>query len=196
MLKHTIAFLFTLALMSGPALAAGSEPATTESAPAPEPVTIAPAQPSAVTTTAATAPTVNWTERWGDLGPDFKAAKQMIEAEQYVEAIAALEALNKLEDPRVLNWIAFSNRKLGNTDEAILLYTRALTIAPDFTPAHEYLGEAYIQANDIAKAKVQLATIEQLCGNQSCKEWKDLNRSLDKAARSSGASVSLKGNSR
>lgn len=194
MLMRTIAALLAIAVMSGPALAAGSEPATTESvpAPAPEPVTIAPAQPTTITT----APTVDWTARWGDLGPNFKAAKQMIEAEQYVEAIAALEALQKPEDPRVLNWIAYSNRKLGNTDEAILLYTRALTIAPDFTPAHEYLGEAYIQANDIVKAQAQLATIEQLCGNQSCKEWKDLKRSLDKVARASGASANLKGTSR
>jgi tetratricopeptide (TPR) repeat protein len=197
MLKFAVSFLCTLLLISGSALAAGSEPATTQSAPAPEPVTIAPAEPSAIATTTVTttAPSVNWTERWGDLGPGFKAAKQLIEAEQYVEAIAALEALNKPEDPRVLNWLGFSNRKLGNTDEAILLYTRALTIAPDFTPAHEYLGEAYIQGNDIPKAQAQLATIEQLCGNQSCKEYKLLKRSLDKAARTSEASASIKGSS-
>jgi len=203
MLKLLSITLLALGLASGAAKAAGSEPATTEepaaapaavpvtTVPAAVPTTTAPAATSSVTTT----PSVNWTERWGDLGDGYKAARALIEAEKYNEGIAALEALNKPEDPRVLNWVGYSHRKLGNTDQAIGFYTKALTIAPDFTPAHEYLGEAYIQAHDLAKAKVQLATIDQLCG-QDCKEYKELKRSLDKAARTRGASANLKGSSR
>lgn len=206
MLKLLSITFLALGLASGAAMAAGSEPATTEepaAAPAADLVTTAPAATSSVTTTPSvttttsdtTTPSVNWTERWGDLGDGYQAARALIKAEKYNEGIAALEALNKPEDPRVLNWVGYSHRKLGNTDQAIAFYTKALTIAPDFTPAHEYLGEAYIQAHDLAKAKVQLATIDQLCG-QDCKEYKELKRSLDKAARTCGASANLKGSSR
>jgi tetratricopeptide (TPR) repeat protein len=194
MLKLLSITLLALGLTSNAALAAGSEPATTEepaAAPAAVSVTTAPAVSNSVTAT----PAVNWTEKWGDLGADYKAARALIEAKKYNEGIAALEALNKPEDPRVLNWVGYSHRKLGNTDQAIAFYTKALTIAPDFTPAHEYLGEAYIQANDLAKAKVQLATIEQLCG-QDCEEYRDLKKSLDKVAKTRGASANLKGSSR
>lgn len=196
MLKSAIAILLLLGLTSTAALAAGSEPAITE---APVASTVAPAPvaaPAIAKTTLSAKPSVDWTKKWGDLGPGYKNAKTLIDAERYAEGIAALEALNKPEDPRVLNWLGYSNRKLGNTDVAIQFYTQALTIAPDFTPAHEYLGEAYIQGHDMPKAKSQLATIEQLCGNQTCKEYRDLKRALDKAARTRGASADLKGSSR
>ncbi|MEZ5925385.1 MAG: tetratricopeptide repeat protein [Hyphomicrobiaceae bacterium] len=162
MFRRALWAVLALALASSTAWAAGSEPATTE-----EPAAAAPADP--------------WTEKWGDLGDDYKAAKVLIEQEKYAEGIAALEALNKPEDPRVLNWLGFSNRKMGETEKAIGFYTKALTIAPEFTPAHEYLGEAYIQAKDLEKAKAELATIETLCGNQECEEYKDLAESLKKA---------------
>lgn len=201
MLKFAIALFVLLALDPTAALAAGSEPAVAEEPAAvpvaPEPVA-APtlAAPAIAKTTISAQPSVDWTKKWGDLGPGYKNAKALIDAEKYGEGIAALEALNKPEDPRVLNWLGYSNRKLGNTDVAIQYYTQALTIAPDFTPAHEYLGEAYIQGHDIPKAKHQLVTIEQLCGNQTCKEYRDLKRALDKAARTRGASADLKGSSK
>lgn len=201
MLKSAIALIALLGLLPTLALAAGSEPAITEApaaAPvAPEPVAAPSLSAPAVAKTTITAkPSVDWTKKWGDLGPGYKAAKTLIDSEQYAEGIAALQALNKPEDPRVLNWLGYSNRKLGNTDVAIQFYTQALTIAPDFTPAHEYLGEAYIQGHDMPKARNQLATIEQLCGNQTCKEYRDLRRALDKAARTRGASADLRGSSR
>jgi tetratricopeptide (TPR) repeat protein len=122
-----------------------------------------------------------WTAKWGDLGPDYAAAVELVKAEKFSEAITALEALSKPEDPRVLNYLGFSNRKLGNTDKAIEHYTKALSIAPEYTPAREYLGEAYIQAKDLEKAKAELTEIEKLCGNQDCEEYKDLAEDLKKA---------------
>ena len=155
MLKLIVTALFALGLSAGVALAAGSE-----------------------TTAAAADP---WTEKWGDLGPAYVAAEALVKEEKFAEAITALEALPKQDDPRVINYIAFSTRKLGETDKAIALYTKALAIAPEFTPAHEYLGEAYIQAKDLEKAKAELATIEKLCGNQDCEEYKDLAEDIKKA---------------
>ncbi len=160
MLKQTFAALLAVSLLSGSAYAAGSSTTTTE----------APA--------AATDP---WTEKWGDLGPDYVAAEALVKEEKFAEAITALEALPKQDDPRVINYIAFSTRKLGDTAKAIELYGKALEIAPEFTLAREYLGEAYLQAKDMEKAKEQLAEIEKLCGNQDCEEYKDLAEDIKKA---------------
>ena len=160
MLKHTLAALIALSLLSGAAYAAGSSTTATE-----EPA--AAADP--------------WTAKWGDLGPDYAAAEKLVKEEKFAEAITALEALPKQDDPRVINYIAFSTRKMGDTAKAIELYNKALGIAPEFTLAREYLGEAYIQAKDMDKAKEQLGEIEKLCGNQDCEEYKDLAEDLKKA---------------
>lgn len=153
------ASLLSFALLTGPVLAAG------ESQPAAD--------------TAAVDP---WVAKWGDLGDPYKAAKTMAEDGKYAEAIAAMNALNKPEDPRVLNWLGFSHRKMGKVEEALAFYDKALTLAPEFTPAHEYRGEAYLQKKEIDKAKGELAEIEKLCGNQTCEEYVDLKASIDKAA--------------
>lgn len=160
MLKPSLAALLALSLLSGAAFAAGSSSTTEEPA------------------AAATDP---WTEKWGDLGPDYAAAEALVKEEKFADAITALQALPKQDDPRVINYIAFSTRKMGDTDKAIALYTKALEIAPEFTLAREYLGEAYIQAKNMEKAKEQLAEIEKLCGNQECEEYKDLAEDIKKA---------------
>ena len=134
--------------------------------------------------TAATTPAAApdpWEVKWGKLPALYVDAVAMAKAGKYPEAISALTALNKMEDPRVLNWIGFSTRKSGDAIKALTFYDKALSIAPDFTPAHEYRGEAYIQLKDMAKAKEELAMIAKLCGNMTCEEYKDLNEDLGKA---------------
>ena len=136
-------------------------------------------------TTAGTATTAIvdvWATKWGDLGPNYLAAVKLAEDARYADAIVAFNALNKGEDPRVLNWIGFSLRKMGIVDEAMPYYDKALSKAPDFTPAHEYLGEAYLQMKSVEKAKDQLAQIEKLCGNKTCEEFKDLSEAIAKTA--------------
>lgn len=160
MLKSLLTACLLLGLIGGPALAAdtATEPAA-DAAGTPDPLVA----------------------KWGDLGPDYAAAEALVKAEKYPEAIKALEALNKLEDPRVLNYLGYSHRKIGETDKGIEYYQKALTIAPDFTQAREYLGEAYVQAKDLDKAKAELAEIEKLCGNKECEEYEDLDAAIKAA---------------
>ena len=72
----------------------------------------------------------------------------------------------------------FSLRKSGKVDEALPFYEKALGIAPEYTPAYEYLGEAYLQLKNLDKAKEQLEKIEKLCGNKTCEEYADLAKSI------------------
>ncbi len=134
------------------------------------------------TTIAAVAPIVDdWAKTFGDLGPAYISAVRLAKLEKYDATIKAMTALNKPDDPRVNNWIGYSLRKMGKVDEAMPYYDKALKAAPKFTPAHEYLGEAYVQMKDAAKAKDQLAQIETLCGNKTCEEYMDLSEAIAKA---------------
>ncbi len=71
-----------------------------------------------------------------------------VEAEEYQEAAKFFElAMRKdRKNPDILNMLAYSRRKLGQIDEALELYHKALKRRPRFPEAREYLGEAYLQA--------------------------------------------------
>jgi tetratricopeptide (TPR) repeat protein len=94
-----------------------------------------------------------------------------------LEVFAAVENQN---DPRVLNYIGYSNRKAGRLDAGISYYRKALAIDPNFVLAREYLGEGYVAAGKIELAKVELAEIETRCGT-ACEEYVDLAEVIGKA---------------
>jgi tetratricopeptide (TPR) repeat protein len=123
-----------------------------------------------------------WAGKYGDLGPAYIAAVKLANGEKYEQALAAFKALDKPEDPRVLNWIGFSLRKMMKVGEALPFYEKALAIAPEYTPAYEYLGEAYLQLKNLDKAKEQLAKIEKLCGGKTCEEYADLSEAIATSA--------------
>lgn len=122
--------------------------------------------------------------KYGALGAEYTAAVTLAKAGQYVEAIALLKSLSKDDDPRVLNYLGFSHRKLGKVDEALPYYEKALKIEPDFTLARSYLGEAYLQQGKVDKAKGELAKIEAVCGT-SCKEYETLAEAIETHAKKS-----------
>ena len=83
---------------------------------------------------------------------------------EYAAAIETLKAVGDKRDARVLTLIGFATRKLGRVEEAMGYYNLALSINPNLTSTRQYLGEAFLQRNEPAKAKEQLAQIAQRCG--------------------------------
>ena len=77
----------------------------------------------------------------------------------------------------MLNSIGYSTRKLGNVDKGIDYYRQALAIDPNFTKARQYLGEAYLQKGDVAKAKEQLMEIADRCGGP-CDDYEFLVKAI------------------
>jgi predicted Zn-dependent protease len=77
------------------------------------------------------------------------------------------------------NMYAYNLRKGANPDMSLVFkhYNEALRIEPKHRGANEYLGEAYLMVNNVAKAKEQLATLDKLCF-LSCKEYSDLKKSI------------------
>ena len=81
------------------------------------------------------------------------------------------------DNPDILNMLAHSQRKIGMIDEALANYKKALELRPRFPEAHEYLGEAYIQA---ALREVETLKNE---GNDGKEELEDLSAFIKDAAQ-------------
>jgi hypothetical protein len=77
------------------------------------------------------------------------------------------------------NLYAYSLRKGPNPDMSQVFrhYNEALRIEPKHRGANEYLGEAYLMVNNVAKAKEQLGVLDKLCFFP-CKEYSDLKKSI------------------
>jgi tetratricopeptide (TPR) repeat protein len=116
-----------------------------------------------------------------DEDPDYRQARRWIEEKNYAPAIEKLMVIlvAKPDSPVLLNWIAFSHRKLKNYPVSKQYYDAALRYDPTFMPALEYQGEWFIETGDMASAKANLAKLEKLCDR--CHEWQDLNASIAKA---------------
>ncbi len=96
---------------------------------------------------------------------------------RYEDAIGVLSMVERRDDARVLNYLGFSHRKLGNFEAGLPYYHRAIAADPDYTLVREYLGEAYIQLGQIDLAREQLREIERRCGT-TCDPYRDLAEEL------------------
>ncbi len=115
-----------------------------------------------------------------DLNKDGKQSliydygKALADAGEYQQAIDVLKMAPNQHDPRVLNYLGFSNRKLDRMDVALGYYKSAIAMNPDFSLVREYLGEAYIQLGMLENAREQLSEIERICGGRECGEYNQL----------------------
>jgi hypothetical protein len=77
------------------------------------------------------------------------------------------------------NMYAYNLRKGPNPDMSLVFkhYNEALRIDPRHKGANEYLGEAYLMVNNVAKAKEQLGVLDRLCF-LGCKEYTELKKSI------------------
>ena len=112
----------------------------------------------------------------GQLNDDqvYQAGYWLAQSGKYNEALAQFKKAKNQNDPRILNYIGYSTRKLGRVAEAMTYYRKALKINPDYTVARAYLGEAYLEQGKVDMAKEQLAEIKKRCGN-SCVEFTTLS---------------------
>jgi tetratricopeptide (TPR) repeat protein len=111
----------------------------------------------------------------------YAQAFNLAKSGQYAQAITILKTIKNQKDPKVLTYLGYSNRKMGNMAQGVKYYKQALAIDPDFVKAREYLGEGYVAAGKVTLAKQQLAEIKTRCGT-SCEEYKGLAAAI-KAGR-------------
>ena len=111
----------------------------------------------------------------GDLA--YIEAIGLINRGSYKEALALLAKAAKAFGPHpdVLTYQGFANRKMGQKEQAYRFYQAALTVDPQHRGANEYLGEYFVEMNNLPAAKDQLATLHSIC-HFGCEEAEELGR--------------------
>jgi len=113
--------------------------------------------------------------------PVMDAYTAAADRKDWTAAAAALE--NGLraspENADYHNLLAYSIRKGPNPDMSLVFkhYNEALRIDPKHKGAHEYLGEAYLQVGNVAKAKEELAQLDKICFF-GCTEFSMLKKAI------------------
>ena len=117
--------------------------------------------------------TPGWKRCMGQYKDDeslYELGYTLAKSSDHAEALSVLRSVARQSDPRVQTMIGFSLRKLGRVDEAMAYYAAALSADPSQTNTRQYLGEAYLQKNDVARANEQLAAIATRRGTQ-CEDY-------------------------
>lgn len=115
----------------------------------------------------------------GSLSDDdlYDAARELAYDGQYENALTVLNVAANQNDPRILNYKGFANRKAGRVAEGMVYYQAALRIDPDYILARSYMGQALIADGDVAGARAQLEEIEKR-GGENTWAYASLERAL------------------
>ncbi|MEW9614504.1 hypothetical protein AB3G45_11820 [Shinella sp. S4-D37] len=97
----------------------------------------------------------------------YQAAREFAYAGQHENALRALRAAYDQEDPRILNYMGYNTRKLGNMALGMAYYERALQKDENYILARSYMGQALIEQGDIEGARVQLVEIRDRGGEKT-----------------------------
>ena len=115
------------------------------------------------------------------IDPEYAAGKAAIAAKDWNAAIRSLSsaALRDTRNADIENYLGYAYRQSGKLESAFAHYQRALRLDPRHRGAHEYIGEAYLLANNLAKAEEHLAALERIC-LIPCDEYEDLKEAVAK----------------
>jgi Flp pilus assembly protein TadD len=115
--------------------------------------------------------------------PNITAGRKAIEADDYKSAIGHLtKAIQESpNDADAHSMLGYSYRKLGTFDKSMEHYQKALKIDSKHRAAHEYLGELYLEMNQLENAEKQLAALKKACPFLGkCQEHDDLKAAIEK----------------
>jgi len=114
--------------------------------------------------------------------PNVVAARKAIAVKDFKSAVTQLtQAARELpNDADVESMLGYSYRKLGVFDKSLEHYQRALKLDSNHLYAHEYLGELYLDMNQLGNAEKQLAALKKACPFfGKCEEYDDLKKAID-----------------
>jgi tetratricopeptide (TPR) repeat protein len=109
----------------------------------------------------------------------YAQGRQLALDGRYEAALDLLTAVRNQRDPMVLTMIGYSKRKQGDMEGGFAAYKQALAIDPGNLNTHEYMGEAYVTIGKVEEAKLELATLQKLCGGAGCEQYDDLAKALN-----------------
>lgn len=107
----------------------------------------------------------------------FRAAREFAYAGQYENAITVLKLAKDQNDPRILNYLGYSNRKAGRMELGMSYYRKALQHDANYILARSYMGQALLEQGDVQGARVQLVEIRDR-GGENTWAYRSLQQSL------------------
>ena len=107
----------------------------------------------------------------------YQQGRALALAGDYTNALDSLNAIRNKNDAMVLTMIGYSTRKLGNYDEGLAYYAKALAIDPSNINTHEYLGEAYAEKGQLDLAKAELVKVAAV-GGTTTEQYLDLAKAI------------------
>ncbi|MFT5219419.1 MAG: tetratricopeptide (TPR) repeat protein [Planctomycetota bacterium] len=109
----------------------------------------------------------------------YAAFTVLIESGKYEQAVKRIESALKdnPNDADLLNFLAFSHRKLQHYQVALKYYLEALNLEPEHLGANEYLGELYLQLGQLEKARERLDVLDKAC-LFGCEEYDELKAAI------------------
>ena len=114
--------------------------------------------------------------------PNIVAGRKAIDAKDFKGAVGYLTKAVQ-EEPNnadAQSMLGYSYRKSGTFDQSMELYQRALKIDSNHRSAHEYLGELYLDMDQLDNAEKQLAALKKACPFFGrCEEFDDLKKAID-----------------
>ena len=120
----------------------------------------------------------------GDTKVDILIDKSMIlkfiNQGEYKKAKKNLLVIIKKDkgDAGAYNLLGYTERQLQNYILAIEFYKKALTINNDFIGAHHYIAMAYLELDDIEKAKYHLNQLDLIC-LFGCKDYFEVKNKIE-----------------
>ena len=111
--------------------------------------------------------------------PDYEEGMKATAAGNWKTATDSFSrvASREPDNADVQNHLGYAWRKSGNLDLAFKHYNDALRLDPKHKGAHEYIGEAYLMVNKLAKAEEHLAALQNIC-LLPCEEYEDLKKAI------------------
>jgi len=89
----------------------------------------------------------------------YGAVREFAYAGQHENSLRVLAAMSDPQDDRVLTYMGFNHRKLGDVTLGMAYYEQALAVNPNNLLARSYMGQAFVEQGEISMAKLQLAEI-------------------------------------
>ena len=96
---------------------------------------------------------------------DYRTGMELAYDGNYKAAIIYLKKSIRDDpnNPDAFNMLGFSNRKLGNNDEAFSYYNKALDLNPEHLGTHEYIGRLYLNLDQPEESKKHFRILKALC---------------------------------
>ena len=101
--------------------------------------------------------------------------RELAYAGQYGATLNALAAMSDPQDDRVLTYMGFVHRKMGDVGLGNAYYRQAIAKNPDNLLARSYMGQGFVESGELAMARAQLTEIRSRGGRGT---WPEISLRL------------------